>query len=141
MIESEEHKENLIKFAEKLRNIPQSFPKDENGRPVEKYLEYLLSHDFTGVLRMALGDDIIGESFGKHCLVSSVRDEASAVVTTAVRTVLVLGFHHADNDKRHTVDQNLLTDRGTVAKQIGLEEVADKDNPAALFEIAVIDKT
>jgi len=41
MIESEEHKADLIQIAEKLRRKMQSFPKDENGQPTEKYLEYI----------------------------------------------------------------------------------------------------
>lgn len=41
MIESEEHKENLIKIANNLRRIQQGIPTDENGDPTENYLEYL----------------------------------------------------------------------------------------------------
>lgn len=41
MIASKEHKENLIEFSKKLTYKAQSFPKDENGEPTEKYLEYL----------------------------------------------------------------------------------------------------
>ncbi len=41
MIESEEHKENLIKIAKKLEFKSQSYPKDENGEPTAAYLEYL----------------------------------------------------------------------------------------------------
>lgn len=58
MIESEKHKENLIKFAEKLRNIPQSFPKDENGRPVEKYLEYLSLMYNSEIIKIVLEMDV-----------------------------------------------------------------------------------
>jgi Na+-translocating ferredoxin:NAD+ oxidoreductase RNF subunit RnfB len=41
MIASKEYKEDLIKFADKLRYKSQSFPKDENGSPTETYLEYI----------------------------------------------------------------------------------------------------
>jgi len=41
MIESEEHKENLIKIAKKLIRKPQSIPTDENEEPTETYIEYL----------------------------------------------------------------------------------------------------
>lgn len=41
MIESEEHKANLIQIAENLRKIQQGIPTDENGNPSETYLEYL----------------------------------------------------------------------------------------------------
>ena len=41
MIESQEHKEDLIKLAKKLLYSRQSFPKDEKGEPTETYLEYL----------------------------------------------------------------------------------------------------
>jgi len=41
LIESKEHKENLIQIAKKLEHSSQSYPKDENGEPTETYLEYL----------------------------------------------------------------------------------------------------
>jgi len=41
MIESQEHKEDLIKLAKKLLYSRMSFPMDENGEPTETYLEYL----------------------------------------------------------------------------------------------------
>lgn len=41
MIKSEEHRADLIKFAEKLRYKAQSFPQTEDGRPTEYYLEYI----------------------------------------------------------------------------------------------------
>ncbi|MFX0188188.1 MAG: ATP-binding protein [Candidatus Hodarchaeota archaeon] len=41
MIDNEEHRADLIKFAKKLKFKRQSFPQDENGEPTETYLEYL----------------------------------------------------------------------------------------------------
>ena len=41
MIESQEHKDDLIKLAKKLLYSRQSFAKDEKGEPTETYLEYL----------------------------------------------------------------------------------------------------
>lgn len=41
MIISNEHKEDLIKIAKKLERKSQSYPKDENGKPTDTYLEYL----------------------------------------------------------------------------------------------------
>ena len=41
MIQSQEHKEDLIKLAKKLLYSRMSFPKDEKGEPTETYLEYL----------------------------------------------------------------------------------------------------
>lgn len=41
MIESLEHRECLIRIAEKLRPLKQSIPTDDNGNPTEEYLEYL----------------------------------------------------------------------------------------------------
>ena len=41
MIESDEHRNDLIKIANKLRRIQQGIPTDEKGDPTETYLEYL----------------------------------------------------------------------------------------------------
>ena len=41
MIESEEHKQILIKIAKKLIRKPQSIPTDENQEPTENYINYL----------------------------------------------------------------------------------------------------
>lgn len=41
MIESEEHRENLLTIARKMIRQPQSCPVDENGEPTGTYLEYL----------------------------------------------------------------------------------------------------
>jgi hypothetical protein len=41
MIESEEHKANLIQIAENLRRIQQGIPTDKDGNPSETFLEYL----------------------------------------------------------------------------------------------------
>jgi len=41
MIESEQHKADLIKIAEKLKFKSQSYPKDDNGVPTKNYLQYL----------------------------------------------------------------------------------------------------
>ena len=41
MIETEEHKQDLIEIAKKLEYKSQSFPKDHKGEPTETYLEYL----------------------------------------------------------------------------------------------------
>jgi ferredoxin len=41
MIESEEHKQDLIEIAKKLEYKSQSFPKDDDGEPTGTYLEYL----------------------------------------------------------------------------------------------------
>ena len=41
MIESQEHKEDLIKIAKKLIRKPHSVPTDENEEPTETYIEYL----------------------------------------------------------------------------------------------------
>ncbi len=41
MLTSKEYREDLIKFTDKLRYKPQSFPKDEDGNPTETYLEYI----------------------------------------------------------------------------------------------------
>ena len=41
MIESQEHKEDLIKIAKKLIRKPHSVPTDENEEPTEIYIEYL----------------------------------------------------------------------------------------------------
>ncbi len=54
MIESEEHKEDLIKIAEKLRFKPQSFPKDENDQPTANYLEYISLMFSPEIIKIAL---------------------------------------------------------------------------------------
>jgi len=41
MIESEEHRSNLLEIAKKLQKKSQSCPTDENGEPTETYLEYI----------------------------------------------------------------------------------------------------
>ena len=42
MIESEEHKSNLIRLAtEKLKYSTQSYAKDSNGKPSQPYLDYI----------------------------------------------------------------------------------------------------
>ncbi|MBD3213858.1 MAG: hypothetical protein GF311_14710 [Candidatus Lokiarchaeota archaeon] len=41
MIESEEHKKDLLEIAKKLQKKSQSCPTNENGEPTETYLEYL----------------------------------------------------------------------------------------------------
>lgn len=41
MIESKEHKENLLAIAKKLQKKSQSCPTDENGNPTETYMEYI----------------------------------------------------------------------------------------------------
>ncbi len=61
MIESEDHKENLIKFTEKYRNIPQSFPQDKNGKPTEKYLEYLSLIYDAEAIKIVLELDVLPE--------------------------------------------------------------------------------
>lgn len=43
MIESDQHKQSLIKIAQKLERSSQSYPKDDNGTPTKTYLEEALS--------------------------------------------------------------------------------------------------
>ena len=59
MIESPEHRENLIKFAEKLRHKSKSFPQDDNGNPTEKYLEYLSLMYSPEIVEIALEIDVL----------------------------------------------------------------------------------
>ncbi len=59
MIESQEHRENLIKFAEKLRFKSQSFPQDEDGNPTEKYLEYISLMYDSEIVKIAIEIDVI----------------------------------------------------------------------------------
>lgn len=61
MIESKEHKQDLIKFAEKLRYKSQSFPMDEDGKPTEKYLEYVSMMYNADIVKIALEIDVFPE--------------------------------------------------------------------------------
>ena len=58
MIASKEYKNDLIKFADKLRYKAQSFPKDENGTPTETYLEYISMMYDPEIIKIALELDV-----------------------------------------------------------------------------------
>ena len=59
MIESEEHKKNLIKLAtEKLKYKAQSYPKYEDGMPTEPYLEYISNMYSADAIKLVLLMDV-----------------------------------------------------------------------------------
>ena len=58
MIESEKHKADLVKIAEKLRYKSQSFPQDENGQPTNTYLEYISLMFDPEIAKIALEMDV-----------------------------------------------------------------------------------
>ena len=58
MIESKEHEEDLIEFAEKLRYKAQSFPKNEMGMPTKTYLEYISMMYDAEIIKIVLEIDV-----------------------------------------------------------------------------------
>jgi hypothetical protein len=62
MIESQEHRENLIKLTEKLKFKTQSLPKDEEGHPTEKYLEYISLMYNSEIVKIALEIEVLPET-------------------------------------------------------------------------------
>ena len=64
MIESEEHKQDLIKIAEKLKYSPQSYAKDENGQPTANYLEYISLMFDPEVVKIALELEVFPKMMG-----------------------------------------------------------------------------
>ena len=62
------------------------------------------------------------------------------MVAARVGGVLLLGYQHADDEKRRAVDHHRLTHRLTGAEQILRELVTDEDHPPTFFDIEIVDE-
>ena len=91
MVASKEHRNNLIEFAKKLKYKAQSFPKDENGEPTEKYLEYLSLMYDPEIFKIILHLDVFPKSISLSKLSKKIGME-KAEISAKLAEICKRGF-------------------------------------------------
>ncbi|MFX0069579.1 MAG: ATP-binding protein [Candidatus Hermodarchaeota archaeon] len=100
MIFNNEHKEDLIKIAKKLKFKSQSYPQDEKGEPTKLYLEYLSLMYDPEIAKLVVELPVFPETMSIMKFAKKVNIDKNGLIAKLERVVkrgfvLKLGRHYA----------------------------------------------